>query len=67
MSETWEKVGDNYEISDTVTVRTVNRTRLERRKASLENEIVNLTAEIATIDVDIDKIDELEASSSAAA
>ena len=54
MPESWNKVGNDYEVSDTVIIRKVNKTELLARKAALE-------AEIAIIQADIDQIDALEA------
>ena len=49
-----------YEIKDTVTVRTVSKTRLEREKVQQEKEIVRIQERIAKIDADLAKIVDLE-------
>ena len=49
-----------YEIKDTVTVRTVSKTRLEREKTQYQQEIVNCNEIIARIDADLAQIVTLE-------
>ena len=66
MAETWdtkETVPTKetvYEIKDTITVRTVSKTRLEQQKAQYEEEIVRIQESIAVLDADLAKIVELE-------
>ena len=49
-----------YEIKDTITVRTVSKTRLEQQKVQYEEEIVRIQERIAILDADLAKIVELE-------
>ena len=66
MAETWdtkETVPTKetvYEIKDTITVRTVSKTRLEQQKAQYEEEIVRIQERIDVLDADLAKIVELE-------
>ena len=49
-----------YEIKDTVTVRTVSKTRLEREKTQYQEEIARFNERIAKIDADLAQIVTLE-------
>ena len=60
MAEQWTKIGEDYEVTDNVIVRRVNKTRLLLNKQKIQDEIAKLQNEIAIIDTDIAKIEELE-------
>ncbi len=65
MSEIWkvkQELGSEkrYEIKDTVVVRTVTKTELNRRKTECQEELSRLQNEIKSINADLIKIVNLE-------
>jgi len=50
-----------YEVKDTVVVRSVTKTDLNRQLENLDAQIVNIGKEKARVQADLDKIKELEA------
>lgn len=72
MSEIWLEKENNdkgiqqdkqYEIKDTIVIRTVSRSELEVEKEYLQEELKNTQVRIDVIDADLLKINELEKTS----